>query len=166
MPPPRGGQSGFRRRQGVGLFSTPEHAGDHMKTTISLVVVLLLSLPLVGQDRPDHYSGSLDFLLDNGETYHCAVLSESLGPTKWRLTCVTNFLPDYQSEGFVTIGGHTGGKILVAVVDFGVLVITPSDKAIRNAFTGAVGTVITSRQRFTLHRTTAAETEILFEALE
>jgi hypothetical protein len=137
-----------------------------MKTTISLLVVLLLSLPLIGQDRPDHYSGVVDFLLDNGETYHCAVLSESLGPTKWRLTCVTNYLAEYQSEGVVTIAGHTGGKILVAVVDFGVLVITPSDRTIRDAFVGAVGTVVTGRQRFTVHRTTGAETEILIEAIQ
>ncbi len=137
-----------------------------MKTTISLLVVLLLALPLTGQDRADHYSGAVDLLLDNGETYHCAVLSESLGPTKWRLTCVTNFLADYQSEGFVTVGGHTGGRILVAVVDFGILVITPSDSAIRAGFAGAVGSVTTSRQRFTIHRTTAAETEILIEAIE
>lgn len=137
-----------------------------MKTTLSLIFALLITLPLIGQDRPDRFSGAVDILLDNGETYHCAVLSESVGPTKWRLTFVTNLFPDYQSEGFISTGGHTGGKLLVAVVDFGVIVITPSDPAIRAQLSQAVGTFTTSRQRFTVHRTTAAETEILIEALD
>lgn len=150
----------------MGFYSTLGYMGDTMKTTLGLILALLITLPLIGQDQPDHFSGVVDMLLDNGETYHCAVLSESLGPTQWRLTCVTTYFADYQSEGFVTIGGHSGGKILVAVVDFGVLVITPSDRAIREGFSGSVGTVSTSRQRFTMHRTSTAETEILIEALE
>ncbi len=150
----------------MGAFSTLDHAWHLINTTLSLIVALLVALPLFGQDSPDRFSGAVDILLDNGETYHCAMLSESLGPARWRLTFITNVFPDYQSEGFVSVGAHTGGKILIAVVDFGVIVVTPSDRTIRGQFADAIGVVVTTRQRFTMHRITPAETEILIEALE
>lgn len=136
-----------------------------MKTTLGLIFMLLVTSPLICQDSPDHFGGSVDILLDNGETYHCALLSESLAAGQWRLTFVTNIFADYQSEGYVTIGAHTDGRIMVAVVGFGIMVITPSDRTIRAEFSQAIGAVVTSQQRCTIQRTTAQETEILIEKL-
>jgi hypothetical protein len=136
-----------------------------MKTTIGLILVLLFATPLICQDSPDHFGGSVDILLDNGETYHCALVSESLAAGKWRMTFVTNVFADYQSEGYVTIGAHTDGRIMAAVVGFGIMVITPSDPTIRAEFSQAVGAVVTSQKHFTIQRTTAQETEILIESL-
>lgn len=136
-----------------------------MKTTLGLIFMLLVASPLICQDTPDHFGGSVDILLDNGEAYHCALLSESLAAGKWQMTFVTNIFADYQSEGYVTIGAHTDGRIMVAVVGFGIMVITPSDRTIRAEFSQAIGAVVTSQQRFTIQRTTAQETQILIEKL-
>jgi len=136
-----------------------------MKTTLGLIFFLLASSPLICQDSPDHFGGSVDVLLDNGETYHCALVSESLAAGKWQMTFVTNVFADYQSEGYVTIGAHTDGRIMAAVVGFGIMVITPSDRTLRADFSQAIGVVATSRQRFTIQKTTAQETQVLIEQL-
>lgn len=137
-----------------------------MKNLAVSFLALLFALSAVALDRPDRWSGAADVLLDDGETYHCAMLSENLGPAAWQMTFVTDLLPDYQTEGRVVVLGHTGGRILVAVVGWGVMILTPADSTIRNYFTAGTGRVSADVQRFTIHRTGTGETQITIARIQ
>jgi hypothetical protein len=117
-----------------------------MKAIYIVFALLTFAAGTQAQDWAGNFHGMAEIRLDNGESYHCAVVSRSLGPNEWKITFASDKLSYANRETWTTIGIHTGGKIVVIIADWGIMTITPADKAVREQLKRNVGAFDSRRQ--------------------
>jgi hypothetical protein len=131
-----------------------------MKAIHTIVAVLVLTAGAFGQDWPGNFRGMAEIRLDNGETHNYAVVSESLNANEWKIVFATDKLTDWNRETWTTIGVHTGGKIIVIIADWGIMTITPAEKAVREQLQRSVGVFDSRRQTCNVVSPAGGESEM------
>jgi hypothetical protein len=98
--------------------------------------------------------------LDDGATYHYAVVSRSLGPNEWKITFASDKFAYASRETWTTIGVHTGGKIVVIIADWGIMTITPAEKTVREQLQRNSGAFDSRRQTCRIVKLDEGESEM------
>jgi hypothetical protein len=147
--------------QALNAYQIESNRGDEkMKASYAVLTVLVFAAGAFAQDWPGNFRGMAEIRLDSGETYHSAVVSQSLDANEWKVIFASDRLANWNRETWTTIGVHTGGKIIAIVAGWGILTITPAEKSVREQLQQSIGVFDSRRQTCTVVELAGGESEM------